>query len=127
MKKVAELAPQEREALERVYREGASHRQRQRAQALMLSSRGFCIEALAEIFGIDRDTISAWLERWRNRQADESIDSVLSDAPKSGRPSKLLQSEKQELLALAHQGRPNLKAEALAELKKKGSRPVGTP
>jgi transposase len=93
---------------------------------LILSSRGYRIEALAEMFEIDRDTISAWLKRWEKRQANESVISVLSDAQKSGRPSKITQTERDEILAMAHQGRPNLKAEALEGFKKKGSRSAGT-
>ena len=79
----------EREELESLYRSGVTHRLRQRAQAILLSSRGYRVEALAALFEMDRDTVSFWLERWIERGSEESIESALSDAVKSGRPSKL--------------------------------------
>lgn len=48
----------EREALVRWYRCGVSQRGRQRAQAILLSARGYRVAALAAWFKVARDTVS---------------------------------------------------------------------
>ena len=127
MKNVAVRNGREREELESLYRSGVTHRLRQRAQAILLSSRGYRVEALAALFEMDRDTVSFWLERWIERGSEDSIESALSDAVKSGRPSKLDETLREDLLALASVGVPNLKAEGMELVKKKGFQSVGIP
>ena len=111
---------EEQEELVRLYRCGKSHRLRERAQTILLSVRGYRVDALAALFEVDRDTISFWLERWVGRKTDESVESALSDAAKSGRPSKIDETTREDLLALASVGVPNLKAEGMDLVKKKG-------
>jgi transposase len=78
--------------LEQLYRESGNHRERQRAQALLLSNRGYTMEQLAELFVVDRDTISNWFTSWTQQQTKEEIG--LQDAARSGRPSGLSAAEK---------------------------------
>ena len=49
----------DREELERLYRVGGTHRLRQRAQAILLSSRGYRVEALAALFELDPELRSS--------------------------------------------------------------------
>jgi transposase len=52
-----------------------------RAQAILLSEKGFAINQLADIFEVDRDTVSLWLDWWAEYEFDG-----LADDPRSGRP-----------------------------------------
>lgn len=64
-------------------------RQINRCHALLLSHKGYTINQLADIFDVDRDTISNWFERWQSKGLEG-----LSDAVRSGRPPKLNEVQK---------------------------------
>jgi transposase len=117
MKFVSALSEADTTALETLYRDGsASHRARQRAHAVLLSSRGYTLEQLADLLLADRDTISGWLDAWQTRGLNG-----LSDAPKTGRPRKINQELENALLDILQNPSPNLKALMMDELKKKKS------
>ena len=84
MRYVRALSAEEREELERLHRVGATHRERSRAQAVLLSARGYGREVIADIVCASADTVSTWLERFESGGA-----LGLCDLPKSGRPPKL--------------------------------------
>jgi len=52
-----------------------------RAQAILLSEKGFALNLLATIFEIDRDSVSQWLDWWEDYKFDG-----LADDPRSGTP-----------------------------------------
>jgi len=58
MKSIPALNETDRIALEHAHRDGPTHRQRQRAQAILLSARGYTLEQLADFFQTRRDTVS---------------------------------------------------------------------
>lgn len=60
---------------------GGTYRERERAHAIILSHKGYSINQLADIFEVDRDSISSWFNRW-----EESGIEGLSDNHRSGRP-----------------------------------------
>lgn len=100
------------------------HRVCQRAQAILLSTRGCTIEALADIISVHRNTISEWLDLWQTEgvsgtRADELAD-ILKDAPRSGRPSSLTAEEEQILLAEIEEN-PRSIHEALRSVKNDGT------
>lgn len=68
MKFVPPLTAADQQALEQHYRQGTTHKQRQRAQAVLLSARGYSLDQLADILSADRDTISRWLDQWQERR-----------------------------------------------------------
>lgn len=115
MKFVPPLTETDRTALEVEYRQGATHRQRQRAQAVLLSARGYPLDQLADILAADRDTVSRWLDQWQKQGL-----AGLTDAPKPGRPSKLEAAVEEEILDLLEHPTPDLKALVQARLQKKG-------
>ena len=84
MKFIPALAEADQVALETVNHTAKTHRQRQRAHAVLLSAKGFTLEQLADIFSVDRDTISGWLNLWQDKGLDG-----LADAPKSGRRRRI--------------------------------------
>lgn len=116
MKFVPPLTAADQQSLEHLYRQGNTHKQRQRAQAVLLSARGYNLDQLAHILSADRDTISRWLDQWQARGQEG-----LADAPRSGRPPKLDAAVEAALRDILEQPSPNLKAVIAAELEKRGS------
>ena len=60
-----------------------------RAQALLLSHKGYKLKVIADICQVDRDTISHWFTGWEQHKM-----ASLSDAQRLGRPSRLSEQEK---------------------------------
>ena len=116
MRFVSTLSDADRCALEAVYRSGATHSERQRAQAVLLSARGFTIDHLAELFEADRETIRRWLDRWEAHGLPG-----LKDGPRTGRPRKLDAAVDAHLRDLMQYPTPNLKAAIKEALEKRGS------
>lgn len=96
-----------------LHKNGSSHRERQRAQAVLLSARGLSLEQLAFVFECDRDTVSGWLDDWQAGGV-----AALSDAAKSGRPSVLSETAQAQVLRAVACPTPNLKGVVMDELKK---------
>ena len=67
--------------LEGVKKDSTNERERDRAHALLLSSQGFDISNLSSIFGVNRNTITDWFNRWSACGIEG-----LSDAERCGRP-----------------------------------------
>lgn len=81
MKFIRSLTQHEREVLNELVKGANQHRTRQRAHAILLSSKNYSIEDLSVIFDVHRDTVSRWISVWINKGL-----SGLFDAPKPGRP-----------------------------------------
>lgn len=101
--------------LECVYKNSDNHRERQRANSLLLSSSGKDIAYLSNLFGVKRDTISSWFNRWESGRASvvesaqaESVRINLQDAARSGRPSILCETEKKKVVEAFGDGVVNL-------------------
>ena len=75
------LTPSEQSDLKHIAETSTDRRERTRAHALLLSSKGYYVEQLADIFFVDRDTVAQWLDRWQRRKFGS-----LWDAHRSGRP-----------------------------------------
>lgn len=89
MRFIKDLSDWEHQELERLIKESSSYRERMRAQAILLSYKGYSLIELSELFSVDRDTISAWFNRFAKHRTTK-----LQDAPGRGRHSKLTSSEK---------------------------------
>lgn len=87
---VKPLSVEQYQKLQQIYKADTRWRTRQRAQAILLSARGYSIEQLATIFECDRDRVSQWLDWWEEYQYEG-----LDDDPRSGRPPTLNQVEQQ--------------------------------
>lgn len=118
---VSALADTDKDALTHLHSHGPTHRQRQRAQAVLLSAKGYTLEQIADVVGAGRNTVSGWLDAWQERGL-----SGLADAPKPGRDRKITAALEAELLGLLENPTPDLKAVVQAHLKKKAWRPPGT-
>jgi len=114
MKRVT-LSETEREVLRQSHKSALTHRERQRAQAVLLCAKGYRLDQLSDIFEADRDTISRWLDDWQEHGIVG-----LSDAPKPGRPGKLTSNAQSLIVQALQTPTPNLKP-LLQERLKKGA------
>lgn len=87
---VAPLTETQRTELKQIYKTDSQWRRRQRAQAVLLSDKHFAVNQLADIFEVDRDTVSLWLDWWAAYGFDG-----LADDPRAGRPA-LLRAEEEK-------------------------------
>ncbi len=122
MKFVSALTDAQHASLEELYRHGSVHRLRQRAQAVLLSAKGFTMEQIACACEVHTETISGWLNQWQQKGL-----AGLADAPKPGRPRKIDVVLEAELLDLLTHPTPALKAVVQAHIKKKAGTSPGTP
>jgi transposase len=95
---VKPLTTEQREQLRAIMKSAAPQRTRMRAHAVLLSERRYALEQIADIYQVDRDRVSQWLEWWEAEHM-----AGLDDGPRSGRPPKLMESERQEALKIALQ------------------------
>lgn len=84
MRFVASLDPKIQTQLRDLMKTHPVFQVRQRAHAILLSAKGYKINRLADIFDVDRDTITNWLNRW-----DEGGLRALENKPRPGRPSEI--------------------------------------
>jgi transposase len=91
------LTREERKSLEALTRRGtAQHRQVVRAQIALMADRGQTTKAIAGAVGVSVQTVS----HWRSRLARQGIEG-LRELARSGRPRRIGQTQRLELLALA--------------------------
>ena len=89
-----QLTTKQSQQLTQLYKTSQDHRERQRAHALLLSQRNYTIPDLADLFEVDRDTISHWMDRWQEWLTDSPKTLTLHDQSRSGRPATLADDQK---------------------------------
>ena len=91
------LSREDRKSLELLTRRGtAQHRQVVRAQIALMAHRGETTRAIARAVGVSVQTVS----HWRGRLARHGLEG-LQEVARSGRPRRIGQTQRLELLALA--------------------------
>jgi transposase len=95
---VQPLTTEQHEQLSAIMKSAAPQRTRMRAHAVLLSERRYSLEQIADIYQVGRDRVSQWLEWWEAEQV-----AGLDDDPRSGRPPKLTEVERQQALTIALQ------------------------
>jgi transposase len=95
---VKPLTTAQREQLQAILKSATPQRTRMRAHAVLLSERRYSLDQIADISQVDRDRVSQWLEWWEAEQV-----AGLDDDPRSGRPPKLTEAERQEALNITVQ------------------------
>jgi transposase len=95
MKFVTPLSQEEIKQLQALMKQSTIFRIHQRAHAILLSAKGYKINLLADIFAVDRDTISQWLTQWESAKI-----AGLADRDKPGRPPKLSPQEEEQAFKL---------------------------
>lgn len=89
-----QLTNQQEQQLIQLYKTSQDHRERQRAHALLLSHRTYTIPDLADLFEVDRDTVSRWMDRWQEWLGNTQEPLTLQDQARAGRPSSLVVDQK---------------------------------
>ena len=113
MRYIKELTERQKKALQGVMKEDNIFRARQRAHAIILSSKKYSIDRLSEIFEVDRDTISRWFDWWEKGGLK-----LLYDKPKPGRKKILTSKEEKQAIQIVEKNPKDLKL-ALVEIKEK--------
>jgi transposase len=93
---VKPLTSKQREQLREIMTSAAPQRKRMRAHAVLLSERRYAIDQIADIYQVDRDRVSQWVDWWEEYQFDG-----LDDDSRSGRPPKLNEQEQKQALKIA--------------------------
>lgn len=115
MKFIKPLSKEEQQTLDEAYRNHPTHRVRERAKALLLSSRGYPVVRLSEIFETEHETASGWIDAWER----EGIVGLF-DRPRSGRPRNLTAEEQEMVLTEVEKNPHQLKAAAANVTEKTG-------
>ena len=92
---VQELTEEQKGKLQAIMKSDAPQRTRMRAHAILLSNRRFSIDQIADVYEVDRDRVSVWLEWWQAAEFDG-----LEDEPRTGRPPKLCADEQAAILEI---------------------------
>lgn len=92
-KTVSPLSESAKEELHRMIKEDPNARIRMRAEAILLSAKGYSIKAISEIKEKHVITVSRWIDQWEER----GIDGVL-EAEGRGRKSCLTEDEQNEVI-----------------------------
>ena len=114
---IEQLTDEQQTRLRALMKSDAPSRQRMRAHAVLLSARRFSVDQIADIYEVDRDRVSQWLEWWREFEFDG-----LSDDARSGRPPKLNAAEQSQALEIVREEPRSVRravAEIAGQLKKK--------
>jgi len=101
---VKSLTSDQREQLKEIMKSSAPQRKRMRAHAILLSERRYSIDHIADIYQVDRDRVSQWLDWWEEYHFDG-----LDDDPRGGRPPKLNEQEQKQAIDLVRQEPRSLK------------------
>jgi len=100
----------QRRELTEMWKSHHCHYTRVRAHAILLSGQGYEISRIVDIFGVDRDSVSSWIDRFNQGGA-----SSLEDDDHPGAPPMLDDAE-QEVLKRLFKKYPNRSAKILKEL-----------
>jgi transposase len=92
---VQSLTEEQREQLKEVMKSQSPQRTRMRAHVILLSERRYSIDQIADIYQVDRDRVSEWVDWWEAFKFEG-----LDDAPRSGRPPKLTEKEQKHAVKL---------------------------
>jgi len=92
---VKTLSSEQREQLTEIMKSSAPQRKRMRAHTILLSERRYSIDQIADIYQVDRDRVSQWLDWWEQYQFEG-----LDDDPRGGRPPSLDTEERKEAIEI---------------------------
>jgi len=104
MRFISHLSEFSRETLMEMHKKHPKSRARMRALIILLSAEKYTIEKIAEIYHIQRDTVSICLARWETKGLVG-----LLDKPKSGRPRLLTPREEERALEFIREDQRNSK------------------
>jgi transposase len=104
MKYVAPLRDDEIQTLHDMHRYHPSRRARMRAHSLLLSQQGYSIPHIAQVYQVDRRSVSTWIDRWQTLGLGG-----LYDQPGSGRRPLLNAADQHQVYVYLQQYPKDLK------------------
>lgn len=114
---VNKLSAEQREELRQLMKTG-NEQVRKRAHAVLLSDREYSIDQIADIYEVDRDTVSTWLDRWEDEGA-----SGLHDQEGRGRKPVLNEKEQKQAIKIVEQD-PRSSNRSLSKIEKKTGKKI---
>ena len=118
VKFVSKLEEEQREELNETFKNSKQPQTRRRAQAILLSSQGYCIDEIAKISNVNRNAVSSWIDRW-----EQTGIKGLEDKPRSGNPG-ILTGQEQELVIQLAQENPRSISKIIALLQEQTGKRV---
>lgn len=112
------LAAEEEALLKTLMKHSPDARVRMRAHMILLSSKGFSISELSDIFEVRRDTVSARISAWEKYGPDG-----LKDRDRSGCPPKLSASETQSAAEIIRES-PQCPKRIIARIQEQSNRKI---
>jgi len=91
---------------------------RQRAHAVLLSDREYSVDQIADIYEVDRDTVTNWLDRW-----EDNGTRGLHDQEGRGRKPVLNEKEQKQAIKIVEQD-PRSSNRSLAKIEKKTGKKI---
>ncbi len=117
--KYVKMTKEQRQEIERVSNnKDLSRRSCRRLEAVVLSNQGYTLDEISEIYNVDRDTVSKWIDQWETN----GIEGLL-DKPKQNRKPKLNEEER-EILKEILEKNPGSAREVVMEVKKQTGKEV---
>lgn len=114
---VNELTEEQREEL-RGLMKTANEQVRRRAHAVLLNSRGYSVDRIADIYEVDRDTVSRWLDQWEGDGTNG-----LHDQEGRGRKPTLNQKEQKQAIKIVEKD-PRSSKRSLTRIEEKTGKKI---
>src|SRR6266851_7218087 len=114
---VNQLSEKQRQELSQLMKTGTEP-VRRRAHAILLSARGYSVDQISDIYEVDRDTVSLWLDYW----ADQGIVG-LQDQAGRGRKPILNEQEQRAAIKIVEQD-PRSSKHALSKIEAKTGKKI---
>jgi transposase len=108
---ITTLSEEEHSKLLENHQTSHNFRVRNRSHAILLSWERFSINEIAKICRVDRDTVSLWIDNWKEFKFEG-----LEDEEKPGRPAILSEAEQTKAVEIALQN-PKFPARQLNQIK----------
>jgi len=114
---VNELSEEQREELRELMKT-ANEQVRRRAHAVLLNSRGYSVDRIADIYEVDRDTVSHWLEHW-----EDDGTTGLHDQAGRGRKPTLNEKEQKQAIKIVEKD-PRSSKRSLTKIEEKTGKKI---
>lgn len=114
---ISDLSESQRQELRELMKTAPEH-VRKRAHAILLSSRGYSVDQIADIYEVDRDTVSSWLARWKDGGSDD-----LNDQSGRGRKPILNDKEQKQAIKIVEKD-PRSSARSLSKIEQKTGKKI---
>lgn len=114
---VKPLTEEQRTQLKEIMKSQTPQRRRVRAHAVLLSDRRYAINQIADIYQVERDRVSEWINWW-NEYEFEGLD----DDPRGGRPRILNESEQAQAIELVKEEPRQIKCAVQRIIEETGKR-----